>query len=257
MAWGDAIDTVRGSTRSRVGPLTVARLLTDPVTRNQWTGIATSPVDLHKAAGLDRNVYAVARCIKSEVGDENVYSVLAIAETLHNAARRKGIEPYLWLVNLTTASRAWTRFKYGEQSGRRASTRQDPTHRTVAAAKLAASTSLDFVGGAVTWFDPRTQDSGRQGRNDLRFDAVGIANKWAADGYQWVGPMPGIDSYREAAFLKPVAKADPTALIRVIELGRKGAPLVGPSSPDERTAAVAELGSPWWAIAAAATLVLV
>lgn len=258
MTWQDAYRTIIGTPRTRVGPATTARLLSDPSgSGNTWTGIETSPVALHAAAATDRDLYAIGRCIISEVGDANGYAALAAAETLWNAARRKGLTPYQWLVGLTNDARDWTKWKYGEQSGRRASTRQDPTLRAITAAKVRQQAGVGFVNGATTWYDPKTQDSGKQGRNDLRFDAVGIANKWAADGYQWIGPLPGIDSYRTVVYLKHVpGRANVEPLLALIKAGRRGEPTLGPASTDERVRAVASSGQPWWIVAGGAAALL-
>ena len=176
-----------------------------------------------------------------------------------NAAKRQDIEPYQWLVALTSESYTWTRFKYGEQHGRRASTRQDPDLRAVEAARIVTSQRVGFVQGAVTWFEPRLQDSGSQGGRKLGEDAGELAARWAKeDGLEWVGPLPGIDSYRTAALLRPVTgrPASAEALTRLIKVGRAGGPTIGPNSPHAETAAVGRTGLPWLALVAGAIIVV-
>lgn len=256
-AWLDAIRSITGTTRTRVGPATVARTMTrDGVS---WKGVEVSPVELHKRAGIDRNDYAIARCVKSEVGDDNPAACLAIACAIRNAAARKSIEPYHYCVGLTSSRFDWTEWLYGEQRGRRVSTRQDPTERTLEAARLSRDADVArFVDGATVWFDPRVQDSGRQGDHSLSWDAIGIAKKWTGEGMEWIGPLPGIDTYREAAFLRPVkGRGNAEGLLSVIELGRAGKPTIGVGSPHQATSRVAALNLPWWAIVAGGAVAIV
>ncbi len=266
MSWQSHIATIKAAPRTAVGPKTEAVTLYGPPddqgVRIDWRGVKTSPVDLHKAANLDKDVYAIGRCIVSEVGTSNPYAALAAAECLVNAAKLKGVDPYQWLVASTSSRFIWTKWKYGEQRGRRASTRQDPDARSITAARIALGESIGFVGGATTWFDPKTQDGGRQGTHQLANDAIAIANKWASeDAYEWIGPLPGIDSYRDVCYLRKVKgrPADPSALISLIELGRAGKDTSGPSSPHPQVAAVGKAGQPWLSLVAtgAALLILV
>lgn len=258
MSLPETIAKLAATPRTRVGPATSAADRTSGGVT--WRGVWESPVDLHRAASLDRNTYAIARCIVSEVGTSNPYKALAAAETIVSAAQRKGIEPYQWLVSLTRDSHQWTRFYYGEQSGRRASTRQDPDARAVAAALHAQHHASELANGAVTWFEPDLQDSGRQGSHTLKHDAAGIATKWAAeDGLEWVGPLPQIDPYKDVAFLRFVGrgKADARPLLEVIRLGRAGQPTIGPSSPVPGASQVAATNLPLWALTAAAVALVI
>lgn len=259
MSWQSARARVASAPATLVGPETTAIEMTGPDGSLKWRGIQTSPVALHRSANLDRNVYAIARCIVSEVGTGNPTACLAIAETIVNAAARKGIEPYQWLVQLTSSAYAWTRFRYGEQHGRRASTRQDPNLRAVEAARAATAEKLGLVSGAVTWFEPKLQDSGAQGGRQLREDAAELATRWAKeDGLEWIGPLPGIDSYRTACFLRPVQgrPASAEALVRLVNVGRSGGKTLGPDSAHPETAAVARAGAPWLAIVGAAVIIV-
>lgn len=262
MGWQSHIATLKATPRTHVGPRTEAVTLYGPPDirtgkKIDWRGVTTSPVDLHKAAKVEKDPYAMGRCIVSEVGTSNVYCVLAAAEVLVNAARAKGVDPYQWLVASTSTAFIWTKWKYGEQRGRRASTRQDPDYRAITAAKIALRESIGFVGGAVTWYDPKTQDGGKQGTHKLANNAADIARKWATeDQLEWIGPLPGIDSYRDVAYLAKVKgrPANPSALLALIEHGRAGRPTIGPDSPDKPTAAVGRTGLPWSGLLAAGTV---
>ena len=235
---------------------TVVGLKTNAVVMKEgslsWTGREPGPTHLHKAAGLDRNTYAVARCIASEVGSSrHAYALLSVAEAIRNSAKAKGVEPYQLLVCQTAAAYSFTQFVYGEQHGRWASTSRDPTKRTVAVARMALTQSTTATNDGRRWFSPKTQDAGKQGSRKLSYDAVGIAQKWGAEGDEWIGPLPGVASYEHAVFRKASHPVDNRRLVEIIKLGRaQGAvATVGKDSPDEDTALVAERGLPWWAIA--------
>lgn len=252
MGWRDAYERAAATPRAAVPPSTVVAERVGP-DGARWRGVATSPVELHRDAGIDASCYAVARCIVSETGTADVYAALAVAETICNAAKLKGVTPYHWLVGLTSTRYEFTRWSYGEQRGRRASTRQDPDRRAVAIAEMAVNGRINFVGGAVSWFEPDLQDSGGY---DERADQLAI--RWAReDRLQWVGPLPGIDPYKRAAFLRKVAKgdkADPGPLLDVIARGRRGEPTMGPDSDVPGARAVDATGEPWWLLATVAAL---
>jgi hypothetical protein len=226
---------------------------------------------LHNAVDEHRDVYAAARCIASEVGTthHSMYMV-TVAEAIRNEAavwdtpqknpnhpdgepRRS---PYFMLAGRTTGEYGWTRGWYGRQHGRWAATTRDPTMRTRAAARLALIYGSNLANGARRWFDPKTQDGGEQGGKKLNYDAIGIAEKWGSEGWEWCGPLPHCDSYIHAMLRyvgKPVSNQD---LKRIVEMGRKKLPTMGPDSPDSATRNVATTGMPWWFLAGLGGLAL-
>ncbi len=207
-----------------------------------------SPTDLHKQSGYDRQTYSVARCVMSEIGDtHSAYHLVPIAELIRNRSKRLGIEPYQLLVQLTSPAYAFTQWQYGEGAGRYASTRQDPSTKTIAVAKLALNQGSAFVPpNSEQWDEPSLQDK------TPSHDAIAVAQSWGADGYEWIGPLPGVISYDYAIFAFVGKKVDNAALIAMIRLARaKGkAATVGTDSPDPATAAVARTGVPWWLLVA-------
>ncbi len=232
----------------------------------EYRYVTTAVHHLHEAAKLDRDTYAIARCIASEVGHKRpAMYLLTVAECIKNEARawdtpqknpnhpqgeaRKS--PYFLLCGKTQGEYAFTRGWYGEQHGRWASTAADPSARTVQAARIVLSSETDFASGGRRWFDPRVQDGGSQGGRKLGYDAIGIARKWALEGWQWIGPLPGVMSY-EHIVLRNVGKPiDPHDLIKIIELGRVDEKAtLGTTSPDRATATVARTGIPWFLISA-------
>lgn len=246
-----AVAAIDATATGRVGPATTTATLKHG--ELSWLGVRENPVELHKSAGLDRVLYAIARCVQSEYASGPGAALLSMAEALRWEAKRRGCDEYQLLTWRSSSAYTWTHGKYGEQKGRHASTRLDPTARTVAAAR--ASSSSNLTGGAGRWFGPRTQDSGRQGSTTLEKDAITVARSWGSQGWRWIGPLPGVDSYTHAV----MRKGDPTdnaELVALIELGRRGAATVGASSPHAPTAAVARAGVPWWLLAAGGAAVL-
>ncbi len=242
-----AVRRIEGTPRTLVGMATTTAVRKHGT--SSWRGVVQGPVELHQAAGLERSMYATARCIASEYGYGPGAALLSIGECLRWEAAERGCDVYQLLTFRSSAGYTWTHGNYGEQKGRHASTAHDPDARTVAAARACASSRL--TGGAGRWFAPKTQDGGRQGTGTLENDAIDIAQSWGARGWAWIGPLPGVDSYVHAVLRKvpaPVSNAD---LVALVKLGRAGRPTVGPSSPDLATAAVAAHGRPWWMIAAA------
>ncbi len=231
-----------------VGPATVKKVFTEGSL--SWNGREPGPVILHEKSGLDRNTYAIARCIASEVGSSrHASALLSVAEAVRNSAKAKGIEPYQLLVVNTSAAYKFTQYWYGEQHGRWAATSRDPTKRTVEVARLVQSSQTNLTNDGRRWFAPKVQDAGKQGERKLSYDAIGIAEKWGAEGDEWIGPLPGVATYEHAVFRKAGRPVDNRRLIDVIKLGRAGKPTVGTDSEDPATVAVAEQGIPWWAIA--------
>jgi hypothetical protein len=237
-----------------IGPVTSVVSLHGPG-EARWRGVSISPVDLHRRSGIDRDTYATARCIASEVRGTGE-ALLAVAEAIRNAAKEKGTTPYTLLAYRTAAAYSWTAGRYGEQHGRWASTRQDPTQRTLAAARAALQQGANIANGAARWLGLATMDAGSQGDRKLTYDAIGIAKKWGAEGWQWIGHLPRVDTYRTVALFRRVSgKVGNDDLCAVIELARGGKSVVGRDAYEESAVRVAETGLPAWMLAAATVAV--
>lgn len=251
MAWRSHLEAIRSGGNNIVGPKTSIETL-KPGEPTEYRAVRESPVDIHRQAGIDRNTYALARCISSEEGSRPAEYLLAVAELVRNKAKRKDKEVYQQLVFTTSPAYHFTYGRYGEQRGRSASTRQDPKGRHVAAAKAALVGASDMLpSNATTWFGPKLQDSGKQGTHSLNYDAVEIARKWGEDKLHWIGPLPGIDTYKFVVFKQETTRTDNQALVDAILLGRQGVDLTSVSAP-EPFATVNESGVPFWILASTA-----
>jgi hypothetical protein len=251
MAYQTHLEAIRASTNVLVGPKTSTTTLRlgEPT---EYVAVAESPVDIHRRAGIDRNTYALARCIRSEEGSRPAEYLLAVAEMVRNKAKRKGREIYQHLVFSTSPAYHFTHGRYGEQRGRSASTRQDPQQRHLAAAQAALLGASDFLpSNATTWFGPKLQDSGKQGTHSLNYDAVEIARKWGDDKLHWIGPLPGIDSYKFVVFKQESTKTDNQALVDMILAARGGVNMLSPEAPEPH-ASVNKTGVPFWLLATSA-----
>lgn len=253
MAYQGALDTIAAASGNLVGRDTSTTKLT--AGEKSWRGVDVPPADLHAAAGLDADIYALARCVASEVGQKAtpVYQ-LAIAESVVREARvwKGGSSVFTMLTGRTRADAAWTAGKYGEQRGRWASTSNDPSGKNVAAARaaLGGTTLTPPASKGARFFDAKVMDGGRQGDHQLRLDATGLVAEWGEEGWQWIGPLPGVDTYLLAVMHK-VAKgsANNAKLVEAIERGRKGERMVGASDgADDMHRAAADL--PWWVVVA-------
>ena len=231
-----------------------------------YDAVNISSERLHAAVDEPRDVYAVARCIASEVGTgHHAMYMVTVAEAIRNEAaiwdtpqknpNHPGGEarksPYFLLTGKTTAAFAWTRGWYGRQHGRWAATTSDPTAKTRAAARLALIYGSQLSNGARRWFDPKVQDGGEQAGKPLQYDAMGIASKWGGEGWEWVGALPNIEAYTHSLMRYVGHPVDNADLKRIIALGRANKPTMGPDSPDDATRAVAKTGVPWWFLAGA------
>ena len=247
------IGQIESADRGTVGHPTTIAAIRSPDRARSWDGVAGDRAAA--AGGLDVDTYGIARCTASEVSGPAL-AWLAVAEACWLEASAAKLRPADLLTQRTSAAYAFTRGRWGEQRGRFASTRHDPTGRHFAAARLAKGAGL--VNGARRWLGLRTMDRGRQGSAALAYDAHGIVDKWGADGWRWIGPLPTIDTYRTLALFRKVAgRADNGDLHAVIDLGRAGRPTIGVDSPDPATAAVAARGAPMWAIPVGAIAAIV
>lgn len=185
-----------------------------------WLGLAPgASAVLYQSTGVDREVYTVARCLASE-SPGPAATWLSIAEAIWNECRSVGVTPFERFTGARWQADAYefTAGRYGEQHGRFASTSRTPNGRHVEAARQGRTS--DLARGAARWLSLRTLDAGKQaGRNVDPADVV--VKRWAGLGWQWVGPLAGVDSYRHALFAQ-TRPADTRAILAVIELGRAG-----------------------------------
>lgn len=247
--WSSDVAAINGTGTARVGPST--KLVEMKRGESSWTGVQTSPVELHRLSGLDRNLYAIARCVASEVGSKRPGEyLLGVAEGVRNEARRRKVEPYQLLVYGANASYAWTEGMYGRQSGRWAATSQDPHARAVLAARIAMDRETNLCRDTIRWCSLSVMDGGTQGGKPLRYDAAGIVKKWNAEGKVWIGAIPNVDTYRQCWFREGRPGEMLDELLAIVELGRNGQPTIGTDSPDASTRQVASAGAPAWLLAA-------
>jgi hypothetical protein len=185
----------------RVGPKTV---VADDGLINE------APQDLARAAGLDLETYALARCLASEHGQDPDVYLYVVAWAVRNMAIERGVK----ISRLLTDGAGTNGDGYfGEQKAvagtKYASTKVDPCERHVRIASTvsAASQDSDPTAGATHFYSPRAQDAlaARAAAGDARYakyagkDADYIDSTWSAPGGLYAGgavPVvpPGIDS---------------------------------------------------------------
>lgn len=238
-----ALGQIAGAKPTRVGPATTLTELELPGGK-AWRS-AGDAKKLASASGLDPDLYACARCVQSEEGSSAAEYLLAVAECVRNEARERGAGPLKLLTSPTDTYRA-TAGLFGEQHGRWAATSRDPTEKSVAAARAALIGGTRMIGDARKFYSPKVQDTGRQGARALTSDAVGIIERWSADGWEWIGHIPGVDAYRLMLLrFAGRGKAKTREAIAAIEQGRRG----GGAFPGADSA-VARLGVPAWMMGA-------
>lgn len=184
--------------------------------------VAQAPATLAAAAGLPLDLYSLARLVQSEWGSGPLAGRIAIAEAARNRAASVG--------KSVTAMLAHHDGRYGRQTGGWASTSQDPTPGAVEAAKSAYGGS-NLAGGAIRFFDGKSQDGGVQAGKALTYDASGIVSKWGAEGLEWIKDAPiytqyGVDPYRLMVFRKTSSPDIASALAAIVR-GRGGAIAAG------------------------------
>jgi hypothetical protein len=203
----------------------------------EWEGVEDDPAELAHAAGVVVGVYSLARNVRSEEGRSPPAHRLAIAELARNEALRRGISVHALLVNSTSEAFAFTRGRYGRQTGRWAATTLDPRACDVVAATLALYEQSRLLPlDATKYFDPKAQDA-RSGRAYTDW----VLQKWTREGHEWIGPVRGIDPWGLMVFRKVGAGADPTAAQRIIADGRAGRSTVGAGGGGAATMAMAML----------------
>lgn len=163
-------------------------------------------VNAQLASPISMDAYALARMLRSELGDvpdgggpvERVAFVMAAV----NHARSLSWQPSPATVLLANGAGNPPRFgRFGATgSGRYASTSSDPTLRDLAVAKgvLERTLPLPSAALATNFLDPADQDGlyGAGGGNDA---AHAIA-RWYGEGLVWIGPQVGINARRAMIF---------------------------------------------------------
>lgn len=205
-----------------------------PVTKSTYSTVDgvvivnENPVELADKAGVPIDTYSMARCIASEgysgPAGERAAAAVAIGQVCLNEAKRRDTTVTKLLLR---SNREMASGSYGEQKGRWASTRKDPCkwHLDVAKAVVAKQVP-DLIGSASMFFDPKTQDSGKQGTHSLQ-SADKIITTWTnEDKKAWIGPVKGLSSYN-LMFLKSepdAAKREKalSAALAAINAGRMG-----------------------------------
>jgi len=205
----EILKQIAGRATARIGPKTT--LVDDSY-------IATEPSALASAAGLDLELYSLARLVASEEGHAEPVYQLAVAEAVRNEAAKRGTSITAMLTYHTQGKpRAG---HYGRQVGRLAATTLDPTAQNVAAARAALS-GTNMVLGAHRFFAPRVHDAGTQAGKKIRsFESV-LADWTKKDRLQWIGQIPGIDPYKLALLKKAMISADNSALLATVQAARQ------------------------------------
>lgn len=188
------------------------------------------PEEYAKATGLPLEVYSLARCIGSEgYGGKGspVEAYAAVGWAIRNRATRAE--------QSITARLTWDsdagKGLYGEQRERMASTARAPRRLHVMVAEgILGGAVTDRTKGASAFFDPKVQDGGMQGGKAIKPTET-ILKNWAADGYEWVGRVAGIDTYHLALFRK--GRRGTAELVALLpEMRARGGDIVLPSSTE-------------------------
>jgi hypothetical protein len=113
--------------------------------------VYADPVGLAKGVGLDRQAYALARCIQSEATGERIVR-RAVAHVVLNYARAHGRTP---LKLLTDSNGAGAGYFGRQDQGRYAATSRDPDDECLELAVLVVNGyDEDPTGGAQQWDSP-------------------------------------------------------------------------------------------------------
>lgn len=202
--------------------------------------VSVAPAALAARAGEPSDVYALGRVVRSEgyggavVG--KAAAGVAIAQAVRNAAGAGSITAKLIRSKYPAAAGL-----YGEQSGRYASTRLDPSrwHMQLAHAVLDGDVP-DLARGATMFLDPHVYVGGTQaGRALERFDAV--MRRWhsvdqAGYGMAWVGPIPTVDAGHLMLFREESSaaarEASYRAALRIFDDVAAGRSAPAPGDPD-------------------------
>jgi hypothetical protein len=160
--------------------------------------LALLPQALAEQAGLAIDVYSLARMVASE-GYSTITptGMLALAEAARNEAQRRGISVTQLLTTVTKDGPHASGFYGRQEPGTWASTYQDPTPASIAAAKQALEQSSNVAQGATDFFDPYDQRLLHK-KNPQKWtltDQDYIAKQIRA-GLDWIGEVKGINSDR-------------------------------------------------------------
>lgn len=241
MQWSKHLDAIRGAGTGIVGPTTETRIVING--DKSYTRVDADADRLAQLSRYPRDIYYTARCISSEVGSARAPEYhLSVAEAIRNeAAATDWKTPTRMLVQRVSAGYEFTRGWFGEQHGRWSSTSRDPYKKAIVAAQAVMAEQTNFTNGARRWYSPRVQDGGKQGTRELRYDAVGIAEKWGAEGWIWIGSLPNVVTYDHALFRRNEkgAATDNAMLVTAIKEGRDGKVFNGDTVATEK-------GIPLW-----------
>lgn len=125
--------------------------------------IQVPPGSLAKAAGLPLDVYALARCLSSEHGRDNVETKIAVAWAVKNEARASGRSIFAQLTRqpgdgITNVANGLFSGQDVPGPNKYASTRLDPYEQEAQiAAAVVAGTIIDPTRGATNFFSPKGQ----------------------------------------------------------------------------------------------------
>jgi hypothetical protein len=199
----------------------------------------TPPAQLAAQAGLSREAYALARCIRSEgYGGDPVgraAAAVVIGQAIRNGSAGKGIEATLTHSQFANASGY-----FGEQSGRYAATTQDPTAWTGQVAEAVLAGGLpDLARGAHKFLDPAVFARGEQAGRPLG-ELASVLRSWMLgnEALEWVGPIPTVDTFHLVVLRRGNAslaerQAQREQLLDIYERGKAGDHGPEGGDPDE------------------------
>lgn len=231
---------IASASSARVGPDT--RPLR--IERGGYLFVNVPASDLAAQAGLEPDVYSLARMIASEWHSGPPLGLIALAEAARNRARMVGQSVTRMLTNTTSGAQDdYPDGVYGEQAGRWASTLQDPNGRHVEAAYIALYDGSELAEGAAKFFDPEVQDGGVQRGRSVR-PADEIVQKWTSEGWQFIWPaaLRSIDPYKLMLFRKVGDGADASEALAVVQRGRETGSGLGGGDVGGGGTAIADAG---------------
>ncbi|HEX4352786.1 MAG TPA: hypothetical protein VHZ95_07735 [Polyangiales bacterium] len=154
--------------------------------RAAWVGFGIVGVSLlfgrHRATEVDE-VEALARVITSEANGYSAEECTAIAWTVRNRARKRGVS----IAKLVCSPNCGPCC-----NGRPFSSAREPTdvNRELARRIIAAPDGDDPTGGATSFFEPRVQDQlVAQHRAGYRFTSAQLRTRWQRGGQRQIGSI--------------------------------------------------------------------
>ncbi len=158
------------------------------------------------AAKLEADVGILACALASEFRQNYPIELLAGAHAIlndcHDRIPQISVESRVTMLGLRRKWKdLWTTYPaagfFGRQSGRWCSSWAVPSFKTVVAARAAlAGEGVELALGARRWVDGHVQDGGWQAGKRLSSDAETVVRSRYEEGWKWIGPTKGIDSYR-------------------------------------------------------------